>query len=335
MGQFSSFSLRFQVNLRLRCVGVGGSQRAPGPQSLPAPIGRAIWQAITTMPRMRRSRGRRGLMLACWGEITWFRWPGSAQFLAGVACSKGSHLFGCDIPSGRLAVSACHFGVGSASLGVASTESYLGGESGQQHRGQTAASDGASCLLRNVPEGRCDCSLARSAWDSVTPKGPARRVRCDSRWCAHRFDDWSDEIFDYENLQNLRCMISDLGNICTEDHKEIPIFVTFCATLGRVDGQKRLKAVNDSVKSPLVIGLETRRTFRRNTSGMSYARSYRTLRDVSFEGRFPRHFVPGYDRGCPSGTRWQTFRDGIQLARQTQRGGTSRLGWPLTEPISG
>src|ERR1700730_4979616 len=26
------------------------------------------------------------------------------------------------------------------------------------------------------------------------------------------------------------------------------------------------------------------------------ARSYRTLRDGSFERRFPRHFVPGYDR---------------------------------------
>jgi hypothetical protein len=39
----------------------------------------------------------------------------------------------------------------------------------------------------------------------------------------------------------------------------------------------------------------------RNTSGISYARSYRTLRDGSFEGRFPRHLVPGYDRCCPSG----------------------------------
>ena len=57
----------------------------------------------------------------------------------------------------------------------------------------------------------------------------------------------------------------------------------------------------------------------RNTSGISCARSDRTLRDGSFEpfdalslahgrGRFPRHFVPGYDRYCPSGTRWQTFR---------------------------
>ena len=49
----------------------------------------------------------------------------------------------------------------------------------------------------------------------------------------------------------------------------------------------------------------------RNTSGISYARSYRTLRDGSFEGRFPRHFVPGYDRTCPYGTRWHTFRNSL------------------------
>ena len=49
----------------------------------------------------------------------------------------------------------------------------------------------------------------------------------------------------------------------------------------------------------------------RNTSGIGCARSYRTLRDGSFEGRFPRHFVPGYDRGCPYGTCWQTFRNSI------------------------
>ena len=45
------------------------------------------------------------------------------------------------------------------------------------------------------------------------------------------------------------------------------------------------------------------------------ARSYRTLRDGSFEGRFPWHFVPGYDRCCPYGTRLQTFRNSIQLAK--------------------
>ena len=29
---------------------------------------------------------------------------------------------------------------------------------------------------------------------------------------------------------------------------------------------------------------------------ISSARSYRILRDGSFGGRFPRHFVPGYDQ---------------------------------------
>jgi hypothetical protein len=38
----------------------------------------------------------------------------------------------------------------------------------------------------SVPEGRCDRSLARSAWDSATPKEPSRRVRSDSCRCAHR-----------------------------------------------------------------------------------------------------------------------------------------------------
>ena len=47
--------------------------------------------------------------------------------------------------------------------------------------------------LPNVPEGRCDRSLARSAWDSATPKEPSRRVRSDSCRYAHRFDDWSDD----------------------------------------------------------------------------------------------------------------------------------------------
>jgi hypothetical protein len=32
-----------------------------------------------------------------------------------------------------------------------------------------------------------DGSLARSAWKSVTPKEPSRRVRCDSRRRVHRF----------------------------------------------------------------------------------------------------------------------------------------------------
>ena len=41
--------------------------------------------------------------------------------------------------------------------------------------------------------------------------------------------------------------------------------------------------------------------------------SYRTLRDGSFGVVLSRHFVPGYDRCCPYGTRWQTFRNSIEL----------------------
>ncbi len=37
-------------------------------------------------------------------------------------------------------------------------------------------------------KGRCDRSLARSAWESTTPKEPSRRVRCDSGRCTHRID---------------------------------------------------------------------------------------------------------------------------------------------------
>jgi hypothetical protein len=44
----------------------------------------------------------------------------------------------------------------------------------------------AKACCENVPEGRCDRSLARSAWDRcATPKEPSRRVRCDSCRCAH------------------------------------------------------------------------------------------------------------------------------------------------------
>src|ERR1700736_3557163 len=46
--------------------------------------------------------------------------------------------------------------------------------------------------------------------------------------------------------------------------------------------------------------------------GISCARSYRTLRDGSFEGRFPRHFVPGYDHAVPPGQK--PFRPSKGLA---------------------
>ena len=46
----------------------------------------------------------------------------------------------------------------------------------------------------------------------------------------------------------------------------------------------------------------------RNTSGSSCARSDRTLRDGSFEGRFSQALHARLRSGCPYGTRWQTFR---------------------------
>jgi hypothetical protein len=58
-------------------------------------------------------------------------------------------------------------------------------------------------LLRNVPEGRCDRSLARSAWDSTIPKEPSRRARFDSCSCGHRFDDWSAETL---RIKHKKCM---------------------------------------------------------------------------------------------------------------------------------
>ena len=39
----------------------------------------------------------------------------------------------------------------------------------------------------------------------------------------------------------------------------------------------------------------------KNPVGSASPRSYRTLRDGSLEGRFPRHFVPGYDQPVPPG----------------------------------
>jgi hypothetical protein len=46
--------------------------------------------------------------------------------------------------------------------------------------------------LRCVPEGRCDRSLARSAWNSATPEEPSRRVRSDSCRCASLLDALAD-----------------------------------------------------------------------------------------------------------------------------------------------
>jgi hypothetical protein len=50
------------------------------------------------------------------------------------------------------------------------------------------------------------------------------------------------------------------------------------------------------------------------TCGISCTRSYRTLRDGSFEGRFPRHFVPGYDQPVPPGQNHSAHKGRIKLA---------------------
>src|ERR1700722_11158701 len=68
-----------------------------------------------------------------------------------------------------------------------------------------------------VPEGRCDRSLARSAWESATPKEPSRRVRSDSCRCADRFDDWSDAI-PKAKTEKICCMISCLLGLAAPDH---------------------------------------------------------------------------------------------------------------------
>ena len=63
-----------------------------------------------------------------------------------------------------------------------------------------------------------------------------------------------------------------------------------------------------TLPTKLAVARNTAHISTRDTSGISRARSYRTLRDGSLEGRLPRHFVPGYDRCRPSVTRWRTFR---------------------------
>jgi hypothetical protein len=89
-----------------------------------------------------------------------------------------------------------------------------------------------------VPEGRCDRSLARSAWESATQK--SRPVGYGVIRAGVRTD-------------------SMIG-----------------VTQSRKQEQKNLSY------GLWLLGLSPR--------------SYRTLRDGSFEGRCPRHFVPGYDR---------------------------------------
>ena len=120
-------------------------------------------------------------------------------------------------------------------------------------------------LLQNVPEGRCDRSLARSAWNSATPKEPSVGYGLIRAAMRAKFDDWSDEIsFSYKPGQESK--LSPDGLVRRTFRREIPL----------------------ELAAPDHTG---------------------TLLDGSFEGRFPRRSVPGYDRCCLSRTRLQTFRN--------------------------
>ena len=140
-------------------------------------------------------------------------------------------------------------------------------------------------LLRNVPEGRCDRSLARSAWDSATPREPSRRVRCDSCRCAHRFEE--------------RAIIEQQ----LEHHRTRTFQEEYLASVKRHGPH-----------------------FDEKYLWISCGRSYRTLRDGSFEGRFPRHFVPGYDRCVPTGHAGRHF---AALAKYNYSEIQRRI-WPKT-----
>jgi hypothetical protein len=136
----------------------------------------------------------------------------------------------------------------------------------------------------NVPEGRCDRSLARSAWESATPKDPSRRVRCDSCRCRH------------ESIENV-------------------FGLTWAASLSRMERLLNALAASQT------ISISVSRSFRKRSIhlaaarttwdiGISCVRSYRTLRDGSFEDALPGTSCQA-TIVCPYGTGLQTVRNGI------------------------
>src|ERR1700722_5629408 len=78
-----------------------------------------------------------------------------------------------------------------------------------------------------VPEGQADRSLARSAWVNAAPKGPSRKVRCDSRGFARRFDDWSEKF----QIRRLKTFTLDVG-LAAPDHS-VPYGTVLSRTLSQ------------------------------------------------------------------------------------------------------
>jgi hypothetical protein len=157
-------------------------------------------------------------------------------------------------------------------------------------------------LLQNVPEGRCDRSLARSAWNSATPKEPSRRVWCRELSVAR------------ESLLTRR-----MPRACCEMSQRDDAIVAWHEVPGTTPPQKSRPVGYGLIRAAMrakfddwsdEISFRIRRTFRREIPLELAAPDHTgTLLDGSFEGRFPRRSVPGYDRCCLSRTRLQTFRN--------------------------
>ena len=132
--------------------------------------------------------------------------------------------------------------------------------------------------VRQPPEGRCDRSLARSAWKRP-PKEPSRRVRYDR---AHLIT----EVFLVESASRRTTLIRvrhETPNDVRADGP-FPKHQHFFGSLIR-------NLVTPILQSP-------------NRSAAHRQESDRTLRDGSIGGGdVPRHFVPGYDRTVPPGTK--------------------------------
>ena len=143
-----------------------------------------------------------------------------------------------------------------------------------------------------VPEGQHDRSLARSAWNSATPKEPSRRVRYDLRGCAHRFEDWREEISNAVSVSRINWQRA-MAYSASVSGRHAPL-------LGVAD-----RTSSDTNLSRRVFSLpkETRRRFRREipvgSAAPDHTVPYGTVRS--------RDAFPGTSClatiSCPSGTK--------------------------------
>jgi hypothetical protein len=134
-----------------------------------------------------------------------------------------------------------------------------------------------------VPEGQADRSLARSGWNSATPREPSRRVRCDSCRCGH------DTMIGVILLK--KCSAQFYKKYFRDELRPMIIPYPTGRFFRSFEGSKstRLKTVscNDGVCD--------------RGAGVS-------RRDnLKFRGTLSRHFVPGYDRVVPPGRASRRF----------------------------